>query len=266
MQFIDSHAHLSFDDRLPQLEAVLERAKESHVHQIINICTDLKGLEAGLALEKRYPWIRNAGATGPHDVDREGESAFESFALAARSRQLVAIGETGLDYYHKLSKPSRQQEFLVRYLHLAIECNLPMIIHCREAFDDLFAIMDSHYSNGAPAILHCFTGTLPEAKKGLERGWMISFSGILTFKNSEPLRDVARILPLESILIETDSPFLAPQSKRGRPNEPSFIVETAQCLADLKKIPLEEIARITTANAQRIFGLSSEAIASKVII
>jgi len=254
---IDTHAHLSSPDELLRLEAILERAKKSHVQQIINICTDPASLEAGFALEKRCPWISNAGATTPHDVDFEGASAFEAFAQAARSHKLVAIGETGLDYYYKHSNPSAQKELLIRYLHLAIESKLPVIFHCRQAFDDLFAITDHYYPKAAPAILHCFTGTLSEARAVLERGWMISFSGIITFKNSEPLRDVVRFAPLESILIETDSPYLAPQSKRGQPNEPSFIVETAQCIADLKKQPLAEIARITTANAQKIFVLVS---------
>lgn len=253
MQLIDSHAHLT---SLLHLEKILERAKESHVHQIVNICTDVLSLEAGLALEKRCPWIRNAGATPPQDLEKEGVSAFDSFAAAARTNRLVAIGETGLDYYYKHSTPSVQKEFLVRYLHLAVECKLPVIFHCRDAFDDLFAIADVHYPKGSPAILHCFTGTLSDAAKALERGWMISFSGILTFKNSDRLRDVARALPIASILIETDAPYLTPQSKRGRPNEPAFLIETAQCLADLKNVPLEEIARITTANAQMIFRLS----------
>ncbi len=257
MQLIDSHAHLSSDDRLPFLEEILERAKDSHVSQIINICTDVKSLENGLAVEKRYPWVRNAGATTPHDVDREGESAFESFAGAARSQRLIAIGETGLDYYYKHSTPSIQKEFLVRYLHLAIECKLPVILHCRQAFDDLFSITDVHYPSGAAAVFHCFTGTVLEAKQGLDRGWMISFSGIITFKNSEELREVVRFVPLESILIETDAPYLAPQSKRGQSNEPSFILETARCLAGLKNVSLEEVARVTTANARKVFKLFS---------
>ena len=250
---IDSHAHLTSRNRLSDLDATLERAKQAHVHQILNICTDPESLEAGIKLEKRCPWIRNAGATTPHDVGRDGESAFDFFAQAARSRSLAAIGETGLDYYYKHSNPTIQKEYFIRYLDLAVECKLPVIFHCREAFEDLFAITDLHYSKGAPAVLHCFTGTLEEAKEGLKRGWMISFSGIITFKNSEPLREVARMVPLESMLLETDSPYLAPQSKRGQPNEPSFIVETAQRLADLKGISLAEIARATTANAQRLF-------------
>lgn len=255
-EYFDSHAHLTSDDRLPFLDEVLDRAKAAHVHQIINICTDPKSLEAGIALAKRCPWIHNAGATTPHDVDLEGESAFESFAQAARSHRLIAIGETGLDYYYKHSNPEVQKVFFMRYLSLAVECKLPVIFHCRQAFDDLFDITDVHYPKAAPAILHCFTGTLAEAKKGLERGWMISFSGIVTFKNSELLRDVVRFVPLESILIETDSPYLAPQSKRGQPNEPAFIVETAACLAELKRLPLEKVAQATMANAHRIFGLT----------
>jgi len=249
----DSHAHLTFDKNIG-LEALLERARAAHVSRIVNICTDPQSLEAGLLLEKRYPWIRNAGATTPDDVEREGESAFAFFAEAARQRRLAAIGETGLDYHHR-SDRSAQKIFFVRYLHLAAECKLPAIFHCREAFNDLFAIADAEYPKGASAVLHCFTGTQIEAEKVLERGWMISLSGIITYKNAQALRDVARTIPLESILIETDSPFLAPQSKRGKVNEPSFIVETAQCLANLKGVSIQEIARATTANARKVFSL-----------
>ena len=255
MRLVDSHAHLTSPDVIPRLDGILERAQAKHLYRIVNICTDPKCLEEGLALEKRNPWIRNAGATTPHDVEKEGTSAFEIFAAAARSHQLIAIGETGLDYYYHHAKRSIQQEFLIRYLHLAQECHLPVIFHCRDAFDDLFAITDQEYPKGAAAVLHCFTGNLDHAKRGIERGWMISFSGIVTFKNSEALRQIARWVPLESLLIETDTPYLAPESKRGQPNEPSFVGETAACLAAIKGVTLEEIARATTENARRVFNI-----------
>jgi TatD DNase family protein len=250
---IDSHAHLTAPEVLARLPAILKRAEDAQIGQIINICTDVQSLEAGIALHERYPWIYNAGATPPHDVDREGEAAFAAFARAARSHQLVAIGETGLEYFHKHSKKETQQKFLIRYLHLAVECHLPVIFHCRDAFEDLFAIADREYPQNAPAVVHCFTGNREDARRIVDRGWLIAFSGILTFKNSQPLREVAREIPLECLLIETDAPYLAPQSKRGQPNEPSYLVETAECLAAIKKMPVNDLAQIITENARRFF-------------
>jgi TatD DNase family protein len=255
MELFDTHAHLSSPDVLPHIASILDRAQASGIQRIVNICTDLDSLREGLELEKQYLWICNAGATSPHDVDREGEQAFETFAMAAREKKLAAIGETGLDYYYKHSKKTTQREFFVRYLHLASECKRPVIFHCRDAFDDLFAIADSEYPKGAPAIVHCFTGNREDAKKAVDRGWMISLSGILTFKNSGALREAARLIPNDFILLETDTPYLAPQDKRGRPNEPSFMIETAECLAMIRNAPLSEIARMTSDNARRIFQI-----------
>jgi TatD DNase family protein len=249
MQWIDTHAHLTSSDVLPRLEGIIERAKKCQIARIINVCTDETSLAAGILLEKKHHWIQNAAATTPHDADRD---AFEVFAKAAREKKLVAIGETGLDYYYHHSKKEAQKKSLVRYLNLATECHLPIIFHCRDAFDDLFAIADAEYSKGR-AILHCFTGSYADAKRGLDRGWMISLSGILTFKKSESLREVARAIPLSSILIETDTPYLAPLLQRGKPNEPSFLPEIAECLASIKNVSLEEIADIIWKNAETIF-------------
>jgi len=253
MRYCDSHAHLSSPDVLPQVDGIMARAKIAGVERILNICTDIESLEKGLDLEKKYPQIKNAGATTPHDVGKEGEIAFPYFAKAARSKQLVAVGETGLDYYYEHSDKETQKRYLIRYLHLAIECALPVIFHCRDAFADLFAIADVEYRKGAPAILHCFTGTVQEAEQVLARGWYLSLSGIATFKKSETLREVARLTPLSQLLIETDTPYLAPQSKRGQPNEPAYITETAACIAIAKNIPLEEVARASFENASRLF-------------
>lgn len=251
--YFDSHAHLS---GLPQIEEIMTRAKHAAVSKIVNICTDPETLRQGLALEKRYPQIKNAGATTPHDVEKEGEEAFPIFAEAAQSGQLVAIGETGLDYFYAELDRNVQKRFLKRYLHLALECSLPVIFHCREAFADLFVIADAEYKQRAPAILHCFTGTTNEAEQVFSRGWHLSLSGIVTFKKSYALREVAKMAPLHQLLIETDTPYLAPQSKRGQPNEPSYLPETARYIAEAKGISPQEVAQATFENASRLFAIS----------
>ena len=255
MLYFDSHAHLSDATILPHIDAVMERAKKGNIERIINICTDLETLKEGLILETRFKSIRNAGATPPHDVEKEGEKAFSSFEEAARMGQLVAVGETGLEYYYKELDRKIQQKFLIQYLHLAQECKLPVIFHCREAFEDLFAIVDGEYPKKAPAILHCFTGSLKEAEGVLSRGWYLSLSGIVTFKKSETLREVAKMVPLDQLLIETDAPYLAPQSKRGKMNEPSFLVETAQKIAAVKGISEESLAAAIYENGLSLFQM-----------
>ncbi|MCB1107592.1 MAG: TatD family hydrolase [Chlamydiia bacterium] len=253
--FIDSHAHLTCDPVYQEIDEILKRAEEGKVEKIINICTDKISLERGLALAKERSWIFNVGATTPHDVEKEGGLYFPLFEEAASTGKLVAVGETGLDYYYEHSPKELQQTFFSRYLQLATQCHLPVVIHCREAFDDLFEIAQNDFSKGR-VLLHCFTGTMKEAETALERGWLISMSGIITFKRSEALREVAKEIPLNHLLIETDTPYLAPQSRRGKGmNEPSFISETAQMVADVKGIPLQEVAAATATNAREFFSL-----------
>ncbi len=250
--FIDSHAHLSEPPLLPHIGEIMRRAKAAQISRIVNICTHPQALIDGLLLSESYPEIVNVGCIPPHDVETQGEGDFSFFADAARSGKLVAIGETGLDYHYEHLPRELQHAVLRQYLALALECNLPVVFHCREAFADLFALTDEHYLN-KPAVLHCFTGTPEEALGVFQRGWYLSFSGIATFKKSEALREIAKSAPLSQILIETDSPYLAPQTQRGKQNEPAFLIETAACLADAKGMPLQEIAEITAANARRLF-------------
>ncbi len=258
IELIDSHAHLTSSAVYPMVEELLSNAQHAGITSIINICTDVDTLEKGILLAKKYPWIHNVASTTPHDVDAEGEAVFPVMAAAARNGQLVAVGETGLDYFHHHSKPESQQLFLRRYLQLALECTLPVVIHCRDAFADFFRILDEEYivnNTHAPGVLHCFTGTLQEAEEVIKRGWFLSLSGIVTFKKSEELREVAKRVPLDQLLIETDTPYLAPQGRRGKQNEPAFILETAQCIANAKGISLEELASATKANANHLFKL-----------
>lgn len=258
MMLTDSHAHLTSSLVFDQLPGMLERAQKEGVQTIINICTDRLSLERGIELSRHHPWIYQAAATTPHDVEKEGEEVFPIMAAHARKGDLKAVGETGLDYHYTHSSKEIQQKFLRRYLRLALECRLPIIIHCREAFQDLFAIVDEEYriqGGWGPGVLHCFTGNQKEAEEVLKRGWMLSLSGIVTFKKSTELQAIARDVPLNQLLIETDTPYLAPQKYRGQPNEPAFLFETAAFIAALKDISIKEIVQITTENAQKFFKI-----------
>src|SRR5579862_5084322 len=179
MKLIDTHAHLTSEQTLPLLDAVLARAKEKGIVKIVNICTDEKSLEEGLLLHENCPWVFNAAATTPHDVEQEGASFFPYVERAALEGRLIAIGETGLDYFYEHSNRKEQQKYLSLYFSLATQMKLPLIFHCRDAFNDLFSMADEEY-RGYPAVLHCFTGNLEEAKGVLDRGWYLSLSGIIT--------------------------------------------------------------------------------------
>lgn len=261
MKFVDSHAHLTSDTLYPQVDALLSRAKTAGLSAVVNICTNTETLQRGLLLSKKYPWVYNAAATTPHDVATEGENVFSFMEQHALQGHLIAVGETGLDYYYHHSPIDTQKHFLKRYLKLALKSHLPVIIHCREAFTDLFHILDTEYmvaGHHGPGVLHCFTGNLSEAAEVIKRGWYLSLSGILTFKKSETLRAVAKMVPLDRLLVETDAPYLAPQSRRGSTNEPSFLPETIQAIANAKDIGMDDVASATLANAERFFSFDSK--------
>lgn len=256
--YCDSHAHLSASPLFEQIDGILERAQAAGIKSIVNICTDASNLEQGLLLSKKYPWIYNAAAVHPHDAAQSGEKFLSIVSQHALKGDLVAIGETGLDYHYQHSAPEIQQQLLRRHFQLALSCQLPVIIHCRESFADFFKVLDAEYVvNGkhAPGVLHCFTGTLAEAEEVLSRGWYVSLSGVVTFKKSEGLREVAKMVPLDRLLIETDAPYLAPQSRRGKQNEPSYVVETAEAIAAAKGIPVADVARAAYENMHRLFKL-----------
>jgi TatD DNase family protein len=258
-KFIDSHAHLTSASLAQTASDMVQRAKEMGIAAIVNICTDEDSLQKGIILKKERPAVYLAAATTPHDVEQEGEDFFPIVKKAAEDKLLVAIGETGLDYHYQHSPILLQKKFLTKYFELALETALPLIFHCRDAFADLFAMADTDYRS-KPGLLHCFTGTLEEARQVLDRGWYISFSGIVTFKKSEQLRAVARYVPLDRMMLETDSPYLAPQSKRGKVNEPAYLIETAEKIADLKGVSLEILAQATTENCYQFFSFQKPVI------
>lgn len=247
---IDSHAHLTSSELYEEVDDIL--ARTAKLKNIVNIATDRESLKRGVELKKRYPKIYNTCATTPHDVKGDWVKPAE---LEPYRDELVAIGETGLDYHYEHSPRELQKEVFIAYLELAKRWNKPVVIHCREAFQDFYEIMDKHFAEGK-AILHCFTGTLDEAKEGLKRGYLISFSGIVTFKKSVELQNVAKEVPLSSMLIETDCPYLAPQGHRGERNEPMFLETTCAFLAELKGISFDELANATAKNAELIFAFS----------
>ncbi len=253
--YIDSHAHISASDIFEEKEQILQRAAEAGLIAIINVCTDETSLKNGLALEGGIPTVYNAAAVTPHDINSIGEEFFSLVEHHASNGNLIAIGETGLDYFYRHSSEKSQQEYLRKHLHLAQECDLPVIIHCRDAFDDLFHIIDEEYSDDS-IVLHCFTGNGDDAQEALSRGWLISFSGIVTFTKSKKLRDVASHIPLNRLLIETDTPYLAPQSKRGKRNEPSYLSEIAAAIAEAKGISLDDLAQATCENSKAFFSLA----------
>lgn len=253
----DSHAHISSDELYNDHVSLMKRAEENKVMTIINICTCERTLQRGLELEAKYPGrVFNTAATTPHDVKDQGASFFPIVKKAVEEGKLVAIGETGLDYYYEHSPRNLQIEYLDRYFELAKENSINVVIHCRgdDAFVDLFD-RASRQEVAPSCLLHCFTGNNAQRDKALELGWKISISGIVTFKRSFELREVVKKIPLESLLIETDSPYLAPQSKRGEQNEPCNVEEIAQVIADIKDIAIEEVCANCVKNSWDFFQL-----------
>ncbi len=254
MDFIDSHAHLGYFDE-DIVEGLLLRAYDAGLRAIVNICTDAATYEKGLKYQQQFDKVKiylTASAT-PHDVHTHGEAFFSVVQEAAAASKLVAIGETGLDYYYEHAPRDMQQQHLRRYIQLALQYDLPLVIHCRDAFHDFFTIWDEE--GAQRGVLHCFTGTEEEAAECVRRGLYVSFSGIVTFPKSAALKAVAKSIPQERLLIETDSPFLAPQPLRGKQNEPAYLVHTAQVIAALRGMTLEECANVSWDNAQRLFRL-----------
>ncbi len=252
LRYIDTHAHLTSDELYEDIDALLNRAEKEGMRAAINICTEEEQLTLSSHLESRFPHtIFSAAGVHPHDADKQ--TPFFS-TIAKSTDKLVAIGETGLDYHYSFATKKGQQDSLLEHVALAKTSSKPLIIHCREAFSDLFCLVPQDM----PAVVHCFTGSMEEAKKSLDCNWMLSFSGVLTFKKSEELRNIARYVPLERMLIETDAPYLAPQTKRGKRNEPSFLPETLLALSAIKGLSSEITATTLYHNSIRFFSLPLE--------
>jgi TatD DNase family protein len=260
MNIIDSHAHLEFPQFDADRQAMLDRARAVGVTTLLAIGsgTGPERLNAAIPFAEQHDWIYATVGIHPHEAKLAGEEHFAKLDELARYPKVIGWGEMGLDYYYDRSPRDVQQQVFRRQLGQARAARLPIIIHCRDAWADCLGIIEQDWrSSGLGGILHCFSGTLEDAKRGLDMGFMISFAGNVTYPKAQHLRGVARELPLDRILTETDSPFLPPQGYRGKRNEPAYVVEVAKALADVRHLSHDEIATITAQNFRRFFGLDA---------
>ncbi len=249
--FTDSHAHLSSEKFEQDLEHVLERAKEAGVERIINVAYDGESIDKSLSLIKKYPQIYLALGIHPEELGDWNEQVADRIRELSQLKKVLAIGEIGLDFYWKPFDAAQQKEIFVTQLKLAQELELPVIVHSRAAeAESLACIKDLGIKRG---VLHCYTGPQEVMEEALSQGFFISFAGMLTYPKNDELRELLKQVPLDRLLLETDSPYLAPQSKRGKRNEPAFLLETATVIADLKNISLSELFKFTEQNVERLF-------------
>jgi TatD DNase family protein len=252
---VDSHCHLDFSEYAGQVDAVVERARAAGVGICVSIGTELKRFAGVRAVAEKFPNVWCSVGVHPHESEKELLDGEAALVGEATHPKVVGIGETGLDYYYEHSAREPQQVNFRFHAAAARKTGLPLIVHTRDADDDTIAILRDEMAKGPfTGLIHCFTGTQKLADAALEMGLYISVSGIATFKNSGPLRDVIKTVPLERLLVETDAPFLAPVPHRGKTNEPALVVHTARMLAELKGVSPDELARVTTGNFFRLFS------------
>jgi len=262
--FIDSHAHLDGERFDADREEVLARAQRAGIRNIVAIGsgTGPGSLDCGIQLAEKYEAIYATIGIHPHEAQLAKEADFEELEQIAKRPKVIAWGEIGLDYFYDHSPREVQQQVFIRQMELARSAKLPIVIHNRpsqdsdNAWEDFFALVNQHWaSSGLGGVLHCFTGTPAQASRALDLGFMISFSGNLTFPKAQQIRDAAKDVPLDRVFIETDSPFLAPVPHRGKRNEPAFVKEVARQLGELRGLSTEEIGQLTAHNFYRFFSL-----------
>jgi TatD DNase family protein len=252
---VDSHCHLDFPDFAEERDAIIARALEAGVGRMVTISTRVRRFPDILAIAEAYPQVYCSVGTHPHNAGEETDVTVDDLVRLANHPKVVAIGEAGLDYFYDNAPRDAQAAGLRTHIAAARITGLPLVIHSRDADEDMASILTEETGKGAfPFVLHCFSSGRALAETGIALGGYVSFSGILTIKRSDALRDIARDLPHDRLLVETDAPYLAPQSRRGRRNEPSYVVETAGVLADAIGVSREEIGRLTTENFFRLFN------------
>lgn len=252
MKLVDSHCHLDDQQFDADREAVIARARAAGVETMLAIGTGEgpPGLEAAIRLAEEHPFIHATVGVHPHDAAKATDKTFQELARLLKHPKVRALGEIGLDYHYDFSPRDVQRVVFLRQLALASEAGVPVVIHTREAWHDTMSILRAV----APptGIMHCFSGNAAEAREALDLGFHLAFGGILTFPKAESVREAARITPADRLLVETDSPYLAPVPMRGKRNEPAFIVETVRRLAEVRGCSVEDIAAATSANFQRL--------------
>jgi TatD DNase family protein len=253
--FVDSHCHLNYKGLAEDQAGVLERARAAGVEAMLNISTRASEWDDVIAVAERERDVMASVGIHPHEADAHPDVTTATLVEKARHPKVVGIGESGLDYYYDHSDRARQRDSFRAHIAAARLTGLPLIVHTRDAEDDTYAILTEEMGKGAfPALIHCFTAGQDFADKVLALGLFVSISGIVTFRNAHALQAVAKTIPLDRLLIETDSPFLAPVPHRGRPCEPAYVADTARFLSALRGEPLEELAAATSANFRRLFA------------
>lgn len=252
---IDTHCHLDFPDFVAELDAIVGRARASGVRRMITISTHWTRFAAVHAVAERYADVFCTIGTHPHHAHEEPEASAAELVALARRPKCVGLGEAGLDYHYDRAPRDVAQRIFRAHIAAARESGLPLVIHTRDADEDCARILREEMGQGAfKGLLHCFTSSRALAETALELGLYISFSGVLTFKSSAALREIARDVPLNRLLVETDAPFLAPVPHRGKRNEPALVVETTRVLAEIKGVRFEDLAATTTRNALGLFA------------
>ncbi len=260
--FIDSHCHLDKLDLSPydnNFSAMLAAAFERDISRLLCVSIDLEQFAGMYQLIQDQPKIfASLGVHPLHVENAAGVVSVRSLLDSVKQHsKIIAIGETGLDYYYQTETKEFQQQSFINHLSAAAQISMPVIVHTRDAREDTLSLINTHGGESG-GVLHCFTESLAMAKAALDMNYLISFSGIVTFRNAQELRDVVKAVPLEKILIETDAPYLAPIPYRGKKNEPKYVVEVAQCIADLKGVSVEKVAEVTTENFYRLFSKAAE--------
>ena len=256
--FIDTHAHLFYPNFTEDLDEVIERAKSSEVDYIIIPATDIGTAKQTLALADKYEMIYAQVGVHPHETKDWTNDNLKVIEELARHPKVVAIGEIGLDYYYDFSPKEKQIEAFKAQIELALKLDLPVVVHNRESDEDIMQIVREYCSSGLRGQFHCFNGSLSYARDLIRMKYFVSFTGNITFKKADLLRETLSNIRLHYIMLETDSPFMTPIPYRGKRNEPSYVKYIAQQIAELHKIPIEEVARITSINAFRLFGIGAE--------
>ncbi len=253
---IDTHCHLDAEAFHQDIDEVLRHAHEAQVEHILTIGITVETSQAAVVLANRYPHVSAVVGIQPNYVHECRPGDWERIVDLARHPRVVGIGETGLDKYWDFAPIDLQQEYFIRHIELARQCRKPFVVHCREAESEVLEVLRSESQHGPlNGLMHSFCGSQEVARECIELGLFISFAGMVTYKKNQPLRDVARTVPLERILVETDAPYLAPHPNRGKRNEPAWVKHTAACLAEVHGLSADEFAAITSANARRLFNL-----------
>lgn len=257
MELIDTHCHLTFEQLGSNVEAVLQRSIEAGVTSWITVGTDPNENKKVLAFCENYENLFAAVGIHPHEAAKTSDIDIEELKqLSAKNPKVIAIGETGLDYHYNFSPLAEQQKLFKAHLQIAAELNLPVIIHSREAYDDTIKILDGYRSNLKKVVFHCFSYSPQQAIKLLDYGFFLSFTGIVTFKGAALVRESAKIVPLDRMMIETDCPYMTPEPMRKQKvNEPSYLIHTAKFLAGLKQISLDQFSQAVTSTSRSFFSI-----------